>query len=151
MAKIPRKTQKIFALNPTKPNSEFGAIQDIGINPSQDLDVLQQNDAWDKGWASATANPPFDIPPLNDFQTLDYVETSQIAYIMQEGISEYDPGTEYHQKSIVKKPGTYDLYGSVINVNLGNALPAAGASDDNWEFLNNMKNPVGEFIDRQLF
>lgn len=151
MAKIPRKTQKIFALNPVKPNSEFGAIQDGGINPSQDLDVLQQNDAWEDGWASATASPPFDIPPLNDFQTLDYVETSQIAYILQEGIPEYDTGTNYAEKSIVKQIGTYDLYGSVINDNKGNALPSAGASDDNWEFLNNMKNPVGEFIDRQLF
>lgn len=54
-----------------------------------------------------------------------------------EGISEYDSSTEYNQYSIVKKAGTYELYGSKIDSNTGNALPSA-VDDTNWKYLGDL-------------
>lgn len=52
-------------------------------------------------------------------------------------IVEYDAASTYDQFAIVKKIGTYELYGSKINGNTGNALPNA-VDDANWLFLGDL-------------
>lgn len=138
MARIPRKAQLIFASGAVN-NGQFGSAQ-LGTKVlSTDLDVLQALAAYLQGWNSATIGSSR-FPPLEEFQSLNYINTTQLAYIFQEGIPEWNTATTYYQKSIVKKTGTYELYGSKIDNNVGNALPVA-VSDANWLFLQDISSP----------
>lgn len=137
MAKITRKTQKVFAGSASN-NGVFGSAQ-LGTKVlSNDLATLQGLSAWDNGWVDAVLTG-LQLPPLEEDQTLHYVATKQLAYIFQEGVAEYDSGTTYFQKSIVKKTGTYQIYGSLTDNNTGNPLTDAV----NWALLQDLSNPVG--------
>lgn len=117
---ISRKTQKIFAQNATN-NGQFGSAQ-LGTKIlSSDLATLQSLSAFTTGWNSATMSAK-KLPTLEEMQALHYITTSQIAYLFQEGVAEYDSGTEYRINSLVKKSGTTEIYKSLINANTGNAL-----------------------------
>jgi hypothetical protein len=133
MAKITRKTQKIFASTAGATGiTEYGSPA-AGL-PVYTTDVAQvQTAEWLDGWAAA-ALAGSEIPTFQDFNGIHYVMSSQVGYLLQEGIPEYDVATTYYANSIVKKAGTYELYGSIINNNLGNALPSA-VSNANWEYL----------------
>ena len=135
MAKIQRKTQKVFAGSASN-NGQFGSAQAGTKVTSADLDVLQQLAAFDSGWVSAVLSGER-LPTLEEMQALHYITTSQIAYTLQEGVAEYDSGTEYHQNSIVKKSGTYELYGSLTNTNTGNTLPSQ-TDNTNWKYLGSL-------------
>lgn len=137
MAKIVRKLQKIFALSAAN-NGVFGSGQTGAKTISTDLDVIQGLAAWPLGWLQAVLAAE-KLPPLEEMQSIQYVCTSQLKYLFQEGIPEYLSTDEYHINSIVKKTGTYELYGSKINTNTGNALPAA-VSDANWQYLGDLAN-----------
>lgn len=117
---ISRKTQKIFAQNATN-NGQFGSAQ-LGTKVlSSDLATLQNLTAFTSGWNSATMSAK-KLPTLEEMQALHYITTSQIAYLFQEGIAEYDSGTEYRINSLVKKSGTTQIYKSLTDANTGNAL-----------------------------
>lgn len=120
MARIPRKHQKIFAGSASN-NGVFGSGQDNTKILSNNLDTLQSKAAFDTGWLDATISAR-DFPPLEEFQSLMYIATTQIAYMFQEGIPEYSASCTYYQNSIVKQTGTYQLYGSKTDNNTGNAL-----------------------------
>lgn len=135
MARLPRWTQKIFAAAAAN-NGQFGSGQ-LGTKVvSDDLTVLQALPAWIQGWLAATigANK---FPPLEEFQSIHYVVTTQLAYLFQEGIPAYDAGTTYFEKSIVKRAGTYELYGSLVDDNLGNAL----TDGTKWVLLTDLSEP----------
>lgn len=132
MARIPRKTQKIFAGSASN-NGVFGSAADGTKVLSNDLATLQGKPAFLTGWLSAVIGDK-KFPPLEEFQALNYINTSQLAYLFQEGIAAWDVGTTYFTNSIVKKAGTYELYGSKVDNNTGNTLPV-GVSDANWQFL----------------
>lgn len=120
MARLDRKTQKVFA-SAAANNGQFGSAQ-LGTKVlSNDITVLQALAAYLNGWNDATIGSK-KFPTLEEFQALSYIETRQIAYIFQEGIVEYDSGTTYYQKSVVKQTGTYQLYGSITDNNAGNSL-----------------------------
>lgn len=120
MARITRKTQKIFALDATN-NGQFGSAQTGAKVLDDDPDIIQALDAWVEGWLSAVIGAQ-KLPPLEEMQGIQYVITRQLSYILQEGIPEFDVGTTYYTNSIVKKSGTYQLYGSIVDNNTGNAL-----------------------------
>lgn len=120
MARIVRKDQAIFALGASN-NGQFGSAQSGDFVTSDDLDVLQALPAWNNGWSDAVLSGE-KLPTLEEFQGLNYVNTYQTAYLFQEGIPEYSAGTTYFIHSIVKKPATYELYGSLTDNNIGNAL-----------------------------
>ena len=122
MAKILRKTQKIFAEDaPTSQLTTFGTAKAATPNNSRDLDDIQ-NANYSDGWAAAVEA---DMAPFEeDTNGLFYAITKQLAYIFQEGIPEYDSGTEYSDSSIVKtiSGGELILYLSLQSGNTGNAL-----------------------------
>lgn len=120
MARIVRKDQAIFALGASN-NGQFGSAQSGDFVTSDDLAVLQALPAWNNGWSDAVLSGE-KLPTLEEFQGLNYVNTYQTAYLFQEGIPEYSAGTTYFIHSIVKKPATYELYGSLTDNNIGNAL-----------------------------
>ena len=118
MAKLPRKTQKIFCSKPTSENqtSVFGTMKTADKQYSTDVGTLQSNAAYEQGWKSATiANyKPF----MEDFNTLNYINTSQLAYLFQQGIPEWDESTAYYKNSFCSYNG--DLWKSLIDDNLNN-------------------------------
>lgn len=135
MAKISRKTQQVFGSTAGGTGvSEFGSKAQGAPVFSTNLDVIQSTEFL-QGWLGAVLAGTKRLPPYQDMNAVQFVQTTQLAYLFQEGIPEYDSGTEYHQNSIVKKSGTYELWGSVINTNAGNPL-VEGA---NWTLLEDLQ------------
>ena len=133
MARIPRVTQAIFAGSASN-NGVFGSAQDGTKILSNTLSVIMEKAAWAQGWLSAVIGGS-KFPPLEEFQSVEYVHSTQIAYILQQGIPEYDNGTTYYLDNIVIGAGSFQLFGSLTDSNVGNALPTAPASNTNWKFL----------------
>lgn len=120
MPKLTRKYQKIFAGSASN-NGQFGSAQ-LGTKVlSNDLDTIQALSAFLNGWNDATISSE-KLPPLEEFQALHYITTRQLSYLFEQGIPEYDVSTTYFQKSMVIAPGTYELWGSLVNDNVGNSL-----------------------------
>lgn len=135
MARLARKHRKVFAGAATN-NGQFGSAQAGTKILSNDPDVIQALPAYDEGWTEATIGARM-FPPLEEMQSQGFMDSRDIAYFYQEGIPEYSVATTYYTNSVVKKPGTYEIYGSLINDNTGNALPD-GVSNTNWQFLQDL-------------
>lgn len=140
MARIARQDLKIFALGAAN-NGVFGSAADGTKILTLNVETLQEKGAWNTGWLTAVEGTK-KFPPLEEFQALNYINTYQIAYLLQDGIPEYYNLTNYFMNSVVKKPGTYQLYGSITNNNVGNALTDA----TNWKFLCDLANLNQEFV-----
>ena len=126
MSKIARNTQKVFAGSATN-NGVFGSAQaNSGAGTlSNSLPTIQGLTAWASGWIAATLGAD-KFPCLEEMQAVDYVITTQLAYLFQQGMAEYDAGTTYYQYSMCAKSGTFQIYGSVFNgANVGNDLTNA--------------------------
>jgi hypothetical protein len=120
MAKIIVKKTEIFAsIGATGVLSEFGSYAESDVAYSTDLDDLQSRDAWAEGFASAVdAN---NSPMIQDLNTLFHVLTSQLVYLYQEGISEWNAGKTYYIGSFVKHADGR-VFMSLIDDNLNNAI-----------------------------
>lgn len=130
--RITRVTQPIFAA--TAANiGVFGSGAAGTKELSDDLATLMSLGAWADGWSAATLGAS-KFPPIEEMNALQFINTTQLAYIFQEGIPAYDAGTIYWTNSVVKKTGTYQLYGSVTDDNHGNALTDAA----HWQFLGSL-------------
>lgn len=138
MARVSRSTQKIFAGSATN-NGIFGSAQAGTKILSNSLADIQSLGAWSAGWLDATIGA-LKFPPLEEMQAIQYLVTTQLAYLFQEGIAEYDAGSTYYHYSIVKNPNSFQLFGSLTDANIGNALPTAPASNSNWQFLVDLGN-----------
>ena len=95
MSKLSRIRQKIFGS--TASTSEMGKIgSDNAGSPTttKDLTLIQSLAQYDSGLFSLTSSAG-QPPRIQDINALYYLITSQIAYLMQNGISEWDPDTEY--------------------------------------------------------
>ena len=97
MAKITRKTQKIFADSAAASQlTAFGSIKENSPNPpvyTKDPDTIQTNE-YLNGWSGATQDDY--APYRQDMNALQYLFSRQIAYLMQAGIPEYDSATQYY-------------------------------------------------------
>lgn len=134
MARINRVTQKIFA-GAASNNGVFGSGQ-LGLNTvSNDLAVLQAGAAWPLGWNSAIEGAS-KFPILEEFQALNYINTTQLSYLFQQGIPEWDAGTTYYANSICTGAGNLKVYASLTNGNLNNAVTDA----TNWILLIDFTN-----------
>ena len=100
MAKILRTTQKIFAGNsPSNQVTAFGTIK--AGSPSYTKTVSQiMNSNYEEGWSDAVEDDY--APYRQDRNAVDLTHSTQIAYILQEGIAEWDANTTYYNGSIAK-------------------------------------------------
>ncbi len=131
MARLARITQRIFASSASN-NGVFGSAQTAGGagTLTNVIATIMAGSAWLNGWLlSVIGGSKF--PPLEEFQAVEYVHSTQIAYLLQQGIAEYDSGTVYFTNNVCLKAGTYQIYGSVTDNNTGNALTDAS----NWKLL----------------
>lgn len=119
MARLARKTQKIFAGNASN-NGVFGSLQAGVPQLSNDLTTIQSLPAFSEGWNAATVSSE-SLPPLEEFQALQYLQTNQLAYLFQEGVPEWDSATTYYQGSSVKLTtgSDYAIYRSIDDNNVG--------------------------------
>lgn len=97
MAKLTRKTQKIFADSAAASQiTVFGSIKENSPNPpdySKDPDLIQSNE-YMQGWSGATQDDY--APYRQDMNAIQYLVTRQLAYLYQAGIPEYDSATQYY-------------------------------------------------------
>lgn len=122
MARITRKTQKIFASNAQSDQiTAFGTAKTS--NPTYTTDVSAiQTAIYEQGWTPSLMS---DLAPyLQDSNALWYAITTQIAYLYQQGIAEWDINTEYTQGSLVSRynNGEIEIYMSLQNNNIGHKL-----------------------------
>lgn len=123
MPRITRKQQKVFAVDASN-NGVFGSLQAQDPVHSQDPDVIQSRTAYSNGWNDATYSAE-KLPPLEEFQSLQYLFSRQIAYLMQDGISEWNSATTYYKGSLVKaiqNDGSFILYASLVDNNTNNQV-----------------------------
>jgi len=120
MPRITRAQQKIFAGQATN-NGVFGSLQSNDPVTSSDPATIQSRTAFLNGWNDATYSAE-QLPPLEEFQAIQYIVTRQLAYMLQEGIPEWDVNTTYYKGSIVKvvSGSEYTLFESLIDNNTGN-------------------------------
>ncbi len=137
MAKLPRVTLTQFGLTgPTASFAEFGSQAASAPIKTKDPATIQSLSAWVTGWQAAVALG--EAPYLEDMNGLLYVLSYMLCYGFQEGVAEYDSGTTYFTGSLIKRTGTSEIYMSLVNTNVGNALPTAGTSDANWQFVSGL-------------
>ena len=140
MAILTRKTQPVFA-SAAADIGQFGSGQlgtkVITTDPAVVM-ACSSGAAWAGGWLDAVlgANK---FPPLEEMNGISFVCTYQLAYLFQEGIPEYDAGTTYSQFGICKKAATFQVYGSLVTNNIGNALTDPAS----WVLLVDLSNPTG--------
>lgn len=121
MAKIQRATQKIFASTAQSQQiTAFGTA--MAASPTYTTDVNQiMNANFLAGWASALM--PDMAPYEEDTNGVIYAVTKQLAYLFQQGIPEWDAGTEYNAGSLVQVVENNELVikKSKVDLNIGNA------------------------------
>lgn len=123
MAKQNRVKQEIFA-------GQAGSRQVVAFgtaktdNPIYTTDVAQiQNANFLQGWLSAILADK--SPWEEDMNAVLFAITSQLAYLFQNGIPEWDANTTYYIGDLVKNvdnQGKVTIYKSLIDENTGNAL-----------------------------
>lgn len=139
MAKVLLKTPKIFAKDAVN-KGVIGSGQTGAKDTSSDLTVLQSLAAFFNGFNDIVLSGRR-LVPLEELNSLNFIHTYQAFYQRQEGIPEYDAAMNYQTYSIVKKVGTVQLYKSLIDDNIGQAL----TDDTKWKFLidlNDTSTPV---------
>lgn len=126
MAKIVRKTQKIFGSNAgLNQIAQFGSLAAAAPTFTTDPDTIQALANYLEGWFSGIIGS--NSPAIEDMNALFYLMAYQIAYGMQSGVPEYDASTTYYIGSIVNN-GLGKLYVSTTDNNINNPL----TSVSNW-------------------
>lgn len=143
MSLLPRALQKIFGQ--TGGTSEFGQIGSKAAGlpiTTKDLETMQSLTQYLQGLSAIVSDQGTSVLPyLEDINSLFFLATSQLAYLMQSGIPEWNDETEYYQNvSFVSYNGKIwkDLYGTPGTPNLNYEPPA---NPDKWEVI----APVGSF------
>jgi hypothetical protein len=120
MAKILVKKQDVFAdlLSATGNIAQFGSMKAAAAAYSKDLDTIQALDAFAAGWTGAVSSGP---PYIEDLNGLFYLLTTQLAYLNQTSIPEWNASATYYIGSLVND-GADVIYMSGVNDNTNNAL-----------------------------
>ena len=124
MATLTRVTGKVFAGDvPITQVGQFGSAYTGTPNPTTDVATIQALAAYTKGWGSAVISSR-NFPPIEEVNGVLKTISYQGCYLLQEGIPEYDIGTEYSNTSIVKSinDDKINFYLSLENNNIGNSL-----------------------------
>lgn len=116
--KLPRVTSKIFASNAAEGDiGQFGsALTGTKVN-TDDISVIQGLPAYETGWRSAVVSSR-NYPTLQEMNGLQKIFSQQIAYILQNGMPEWDAGTTYFTDQFCRVGSMF--YVSLQDNNLGN-------------------------------
>ena len=116
--KLPRVTSKIFASNAAEGDiGQFGsALTGTKVN-TDDISVIQGLPAYEEGWRGAVVSNR-NYPTLQEMNGLQKTFSQQIAYILQNGMPEWDAGTTYFTDQFCRVGSMF--YVSLQDNNLGN-------------------------------
>lgn len=136
MVRLTRKNMKVFAANASN-NGVFGSLEAGNPTVTNDVEQIQGLTAWGDGWNAATLSAE-KLPPLEEFQGVQYVTTYQQAYLMQEGMPEWAATVTYYKGSLVKKVTTtgFQIYNSLTDDNTNNQL----SDTSNWKLVMDSDN-----------
>lgn len=131
MARLTRKNIKVFAGSATN-NGVFGSLQANNPVQTNDVEQIQGLSAWANGWNDAVMSGE-ELPPLEEFQAIQYVVTYEQAYLMQEGLPEWASTVTYYKGSLVKKVTStgFQIYSSLTDNNTNHAL----SDTSNWKVV----------------
>lgn len=148
MARLTRELLKVFGLSGADTNfAKFGSQVAGAPVKTKVIATIQSLSAWLDGLQSAVVNANM-AAYLEDLNAVLHVLAYQIAYVLQDGLPDWNTDTTYYIGSIVKKTGTTQIYSSVADDNAGNALPNQ-VTDSNWKFLGDLANVANSaFYDR---
>lgn len=120
MAKLTRYTQKVFGSSATTGQlKQFGSLAaGAPANAVTPADV-QALSNYLTGWFGAVIGT--NSPAIEDMNSLCYLYGYQLAYLMQQGVPEWDASTTYYVGSMAQD-GAGKIYQSLQNTNLNNAL-----------------------------
>lgn len=122
MANLARKIQKIFGntLGAT-PNglSVFGSFAAGAPSYSTDPDAIQGSPQFDGGWTNSIIGT--NSPALEDMNSIFYVISYQLAYLLQKGLPEWGSTTEYFIGDLAKD-SSGNIYKSIQDNNTNNLL-----------------------------
>lgn len=122
MARLTRKNIKVFAGSASN-NGVFGSLQANNPVQTNDVEQIQGLTAWENGWNDATMTSD-KLPPLEEFQGIQYVLSYEQAYLMQEGLPEWAATVTYYKGSLTKEvtANGFRIYNSLTDNNTGNLL-----------------------------
>lgn len=118
---LSRQTQKVFGGNANGDMlAVFGTMKTGTPQYSTSLSVLQSQ-AYTLGWSEAILNDK--APFLEEMNAVQYGLSYQIAYLLQQGVPEWDANTTYNNTSLVQtvENGELVIKRSLVNNNTGNA------------------------------
>lgn len=125
MAKLSRIYQKIFGSSgSTSDFNEIGSAAAGTPVTTKNLETIQSASNFLDGWAACILGNG--SPMLEDMNAMDFLLTSQLAYLFQAGIPEWDDETTYYIGSIAQD-GNGVAYISLIDTNLNQALTNTAA------------------------
>lgn len=127
MAKVvTRKNLRQFGVNGNSNNfGQFGSVVAGSPLKTKNIETIQALSAWLTGWQDAVVSAN-KAPFLEDENSMMYVAFWQLFYLLQEGIAEWNSLTTYFIGSLVRKADTNQIFSSLTNDNLNNALPSSG-------------------------
>lgn len=144
MAQLARVFHKIFGASGTSDNfGKFGSAAAGSAITTKDLATIMALTAWDNGWQDAVVGAN-KAPVLEEMNAHMFVHSTQLGYLFQSGIPEFDLSTTYYIGSVVRV-GLY-WYRSITDNNVGNQPPVA-ASDANWIWENQKSQLPGDSIE----
>ena len=151
MTKLNRVTAKIFGetASPAGDDPQIGQFGSAKIGTyigTSDISTIQELPAWSNGWIDAVT-PNQQFPTLPEMTGVHKVLSQQIAYLLQQGVPEWDSATTYYANNFCSKDGK--LYVSKTDENLNND-PENDST--NWEefTMGGSGNEVGDIIWRLL-
>ena len=122
MAKLTRLKAKIFGetastTNTPKEIGQFGSGKLGTYNATGDVATIQDLPAWSNGWIGAVT-PNDQFPPLPEMTGVHKVLSYQEAYLLQQGVPEWNADTDYYKNGFCSYNGL--IYRSIADDNTGN-------------------------------
>lgn len=119
--KITRVTQQIFASNSaTNQLAVFGSLaagSPVLLGPGSPALIMGDSE-YLSGWFAAIVDGA--APAIEDMNALQYLNSYQLAYLLQQGLPEWDAGTTYYTNGFAASSGK--IYVSLQDNNLNNAV-----------------------------
>jgi len=135
MAKLQRVPAKVFGetASPSGADPQIGQFGSAKIGTyigTSDIRTIQALPAWSNGWIDAVT-PNTQFPTLPEMTGVHKVLSYQNAYILQQGIPEWDSETTYFTNGFCSYSGT--IYKSLVDDNTNNT---PSSSPTKWEVAN---------------
>lgn len=118
MPKLPRVIQRIFGENAEQDGriAQFGSVVEGAPLKTGDIKIIQQLDAWVKGWVGALiTNRRY--PTAEETTGINKVVTQQLKYLFQQGIPEWHIDETYYENSFCQVDGK--IFFSLTDDNIG--------------------------------